>query len=75
MRSRLLDAVGLAARLLLGSVLFVAGWLKLTDLTGSLRFVAPDETAYLPGIRRDLGLPWPEAGSQPDRIPWPRWTP
>lgn len=39
MRPRLLDAVGLLARLLLGGVLLVAGWLKITDLTGSVQSV------------------------------------
>lgn len=39
MRPRRLDAVGLLARLLLGGVLLVAGWLKVTDLTGSVQSV------------------------------------
>jgi uncharacterized membrane protein YphA (DoxX/SURF4 family) len=38
-RPRLLDLVGLLARLLLGGVLLVAGWLKITDLTGSVQSV------------------------------------
>lgn len=43
MRPRLLDAVGFLARLLLGGVLLVAGWLKITDLAGSVQSVVAYE--------------------------------
>lgn len=43
MRPRLLDTVGILARLLLGGVLLVAGWLKITDLTGSVQSVVAYE--------------------------------
>ncbi|MCE0487573.1 MauE/DoxX family redox-associated membrane protein [Ornithinimicrobium sediminis] len=43
MSPRVLDAVGLVARLVLGVVLLVAGWLKVGDLTGSVQAVVAYE--------------------------------
>ncbi|GAA1156997.1 MauE/DoxX family redox-associated membrane protein [Ornithinicoccus hortensis] len=42
-RDRALGLVGLVARLLLGGVLLVAGWLKVRDLTGSAQSVVAYE--------------------------------
>ncbi|MGC1209101.1 MAG: DoxX family protein, partial [Ornithinimicrobium sp.] len=42
-RTRMLDVVGLCARIALGSVLIVAGYLKVTDLTGSIQSVVAYE--------------------------------
>ncbi|GAA1182597.1 DoxX family membrane protein [Ornithinimicrobium humiphilum] len=38
-RRRWVDVVGLLARLVLGGVLLVAGWIKVTDITGSIQSV------------------------------------
>lgn len=43
--------VGLAARLVLGGVLLVAGWLKITDLTGSVQSVLAYELFSYPVAR------------------------
>lgn len=42
-RDRALGLVGLVARLVLGGVLLVAGWLKVRDLTGSVQSVVAYE--------------------------------